>query len=128
MTTPSEILDRPICYYHGGCPVCRTEIDHYKRGAGGDRVTWLDLSVEPEALAERGIDRASAKRRLHVRDETGRLHIGVDAFVLLWQRMPRYRWLASLVASRPMRPLAVALYDKVLAPLLFWWNRRQGRI
>ena len=128
MTAPSETLDRPICYYNGGCPVCRTEIEHYKKGAGGHRVTWLDLSAEPEALAERGIDRADAKRRLHVLDEAGRLHIGVDAFVLLWQRMPRYRWLARLVASRSLRPLAMALYDKILAPLLFWWNRRQGRI
>ena len=128
MTSSSETLDRPICYYHGGCPICSREIEHYKRGAGGDRVTWLDLSVEPEALADRGVDRAGAKRRLHVLDEAGRLHIGVDAFVLLWQRMPRYRWLARLVALRPVRPLALALYDKVLAPLLFWMNRRQGRI
>jgi predicted DCC family thiol-disulfide oxidoreductase YuxK len=128
MAASSETLERPVCYYHGGCPVCRTEIEHYKRGSGGDRVTWRDLSAEPEALAAFGIDRAGAKRRLHVLDETGRLHVGVDAFVVLWQRMPRYRWLARLAASRPLRPAAVALYDKVLAPLLFWWNKRQGRI
>ena len=126
--TPSETIDRPICYYNGGCPVCRAEIEHYKKGPGGDRLTWHDLSSAPEALAGFGIDRAGAKRRLHVLDESGRLHVGVDAFVLLWQRMPRYRWLARLVAWGPVRPAAGALYDKVLAPLLFWWNRRQGRI
>lgn len=128
MMMPSETIERPICYYNGGCPVCRTEIEHYKNGPDGDRLTWLDLSQAPEALAGFGIDRAGAKRRLHVLDEAGRLHAGIDAFVLLWQRMPRYRWLGRLVAWGPVRPVAAALYDKVLAPLLFWWNRREGRI
>ena len=126
MTT--DTLGRPVCYYNGACPVCRFEIEHYKAGADGDRVRWLDLASEPEALARFGIDRAGARRRLHVLDEDGRLHIGIDAFVLIWQVMPRYRWLSRLVGARPVRPLAAAVYDHVLAPLLFHWNRLRGRI
>lgn len=124
----SETLDRPVCYYNGACPVCRREIEHYRRGADGDRVVWHDLGREPEALAGFGVDRAGAKRRLHVLDEAGRLHSGVDAFIVIWQRMPRYRWLGRLVGSRWLRPWADGLYDRVLAPLLFTWNRRRGRI
>jgi predicted DCC family thiol-disulfide oxidoreductase YuxK len=124
----SETLERPVCYYNGACPVCRFEIEHYKNGPDGGAVRWHDLGSDPEALAAYGIDGAGAKRRLHVLDEAGELHSGVDAFILLWQRMPRYRWLARIVASRPLRPLAAALYDNVLAPLLFHWNRWRGRI
>lgn len=126
MTT--ETLDRPVCYYNGACPVCRFEIEHYKDGPDGDRVRWLDLAAEPEALAGFGIDRAGARRRLHVLDETGQLHVGIDAFMLIWQRMPRYRWLSRIVGAGPIRPVAAALYDRVLAPLLFHWNRLKGRI
>lgn len=126
MTT--ETLDRPVCFYNGACPVCRLEIEHYKQGQNGDRVRWLDLADDPEALAHLGVGRAEARRRLHVLDGDGRLHRGIDAFILIWQRMPRYRWLARLVGSRPMRPLAAAIYDCVLAPALFHWNRLKGRI
>lgn len=125
MTT--ETLDRPVCYYNGACPICRREIEHYKGGPDGSRVRWLDLAAEPEALGRFGIDREAARRRLHVLDETGTLHAGIDAFILIWQRLPRYRWLSLLVASRPLRPVAAAVYDKVLAPFLFHWNRRKGR-
>lgn len=124
----SETIDRPVCFYNGACPVCRFEIEHYRQGPDGDRVGWRDLSVEPEALASFGIDRAGAKKRLHVLDESGRLHDGIDAFAVIWRHLPRYRWLARLVAWRPVKPLAAALYDHVLAPALFHWNRRKGRI
>ncbi len=124
----SETLDRPVCYYNGACPVCRFEIEHYKNGPDGETVRWHDLGSDPEALAAFGIDRAEARRRLHVLDEAGRLHEGVDAFILIWQRMPRYQWLGRFVARRPVRPVAAALYDRVLAPLLFYWNKWRGRI
>jgi predicted DCC family thiol-disulfide oxidoreductase YuxK len=124
----SETLDRPICYYNGACPICRFEIEHYKNGPDGGAVRWHDLGDDPEALAPLGIDRAAAKRRLHVRDEAGEMHSGVDAFILIWQRMPRYRWLGRLVGRQPVRPLAALLYDNVLAPLLFHWNRWRRRI
>jgi predicted DCC family thiol-disulfide oxidoreductase YuxK len=117
----------PVCYYNGACPVCRFEIEHYKSGPDNGRVLWIDLAAEPEALAPFGIDRAAARRRLHVLDETGRLHAGIDAFILIWHRMPRYRWLSRLVGTRPVRPVAAAVYDKLLAPLLFHWNRWRGR-
>jgi predicted DCC family thiol-disulfide oxidoreductase YuxK len=126
MTT--ETLDRPVCYYNGACPVCRFEIEHYKDGPDGHAVQWHDLGSDPEALASFGIDRAGAKRRLHVRDEAGRMHSGVDAFILIWQRMPRYRSLARFVGRRGVRPVAALVYDKLLAPLLFHWNRWRGRI
>ena len=123
-----ETLDRPVCYYNGACPVCRFEIEHYKHGPDGNAVRWHDLGSDPEALAAFGIDRAGAKRRLHVLDEAGRMHSGIDAFILIWQRMPRYRWLGRLVGRRGVRPVAALLYDKVLAPVLFHWNKWRGRI
>jgi len=126
MTAARE--QRPVCYYNGACPICRREIEHYKGGADGDAVLWHDLGPDPLALESRGIDRAAAKRQLHVIDAEGRLHAGVAAFIVIWRSMPRYRWLGRVVGWRPLRPLVEALYDRVIAPLLFAWNRHRGRI
>lgn len=123
----AERLERPVCYYNGACPICRLEIEHYRASADGQRIGWVDLDVSPQALAGFGIDSTAARRRLHVVDENGRLHVGIDAFVVIWHRMPRYRWLSSLVGAPLVRPVAATVYDKLLAPLLFHWNRWRGR-
>ena len=60
-------------------------------------------------------------------DAEGRLLAGVDAFQALWRRMPRYRWLAGLVDLPVIRPAAILLYDRVLAPALVLYNRIRRR-
>jgi predicted DCC family thiol-disulfide oxidoreductase YuxK len=119
-------------YYNGACPVCRTEVEHYKgidarRGLG---LGWHDVSQGVGPLAAHGLDRDSATKRLYAIDEGGRLHGGVDAFIQVWRRLPRYRWLARVVAAPGGRQIAGAVYEGVLAPVLYRWNRwrhRRGR-
>jgi predicted DCC family thiol-disulfide oxidoreductase YuxK len=119
-------------YYNGACPVCSREIGHYRRlgeidRAAGGPLGWCDVAASPDALAAFGIDQAAAKRRLHVVDGTGRLHVGVDAFALLWETLPRYRPLAAIVRHRTVRPAATWLYDRVLAPALVALDKRRER-
>ena len=41
---------------------------------------------------------------LHVLDGNGGWHRGVDAFLVIWSRLPAYRWLARLVSALGLRP------------------------
>jgi predicted DCC family thiol-disulfide oxidoreductase YuxK len=122
----------PACttFYNGACPVCRLEIAHYRRldDVAGGRLGWTDVTREPEALAAFGLERMDVLRRLHVVDGQGRVHVGVDAFLVLWRTMPRYRRLAGFVGARAVKPVATFVYDRLLAPTLFAWNRARGRI
>jgi len=120
-------------HYNGACPICRPEVEHYKAHAARHRVggvAFSDITSEAgaTALAACGIGRESAARRFTVIRADGAVLTGVPAFAELWSRLPRYRWLAHAVRLPVLRPLAVALYDHVLAPLLFWSNRRAGRV
>jgi predicted DCC family thiol-disulfide oxidoreductase YuxK len=46
---------------------------------------------------------------LHVLDGAGRWQRGVDAFLVIWQHLPAYRWLAKLVVILGLRrPLGYA--------------------
>lgn len=120
-----------ITLYHGACPICGTEIDHYRRYAADRALSlgWQDVSDGADAplLAAHGVDRETAKRRLHVVTADGRLLAGVDAFRALWAEMPRYRWLARFVGLPVVRPLAEIVYERLLAPALYRFNRRRGR-
>lgn len=67
-----------------------------------------------------------ARQHAHRRPLVGRLLAGIEAFLAVWARLPRYRRLARVVGSRPVRPLAEAAYERVLAPLLYRLHRRRN--
>jgi predicted DCC family thiol-disulfide oxidoreductase YuxK len=103
--------------YNARCPVCRAEIDHYRAysDARGLPVAYHDLNTRD--LADWGIGADAAARRLHVR-QGGRVLSGVDAFLALWRALPRYRWLARIVALPGLRQGAHLVYERILAPRL----------
>jgi predicted DCC family thiol-disulfide oxidoreductase YuxK len=125
MTATPEIT---VCY-NGACPVCRAEMERYRRIANTHALPlgWNDINTAPELFRRHHIDFDTAMRRLHAVDAQGRLIRGIDVFVAIWRRLPRYRWAAAIVGSPLVRPLAWALYEGVVAPLVFRWSRRRWR-
>ncbi|MDT8326424.1 MAG: DUF393 domain-containing protein [Roseovarius sp.] len=112
MTRETQVL------YNSRCPLCRAEIEHYAGYATRHDlpITFHDLNTRE--LDHWGISTDAAARRLHVRRD-GRIASGVEAFVMLWSAMPRYRLLARVVALPGLRHLAGVIYDRILAPRLY---------
>ncbi len=125
--------ERLTVYYNGACPICGAEVQHYRELAARTdaALDWVDISAEPRALERWGIDGEGAKRRFYAAEPDGRLVGGVEAFARVWERLPRYRALARLARTPGIRPLAEALYERVLAPGLVrynaWRDRRRAR-
>jgi len=109
--------------YNAECPICSREIRHYARIS--DEAD-LALTFEPltDGAADWGITPDMAARRLHAK-RGDLLLVGVPAFIALWQDMPRYRWLARLIALPGLNRLACMTYDYVLAPLIYRWHLRR---
>lgn len=112
-------------YYNASCPVCRTEIEHYRRISDryGLAIEYSDIS-DPSAFCP--LDRESMLKRLHVQ-AGGQTHIGASAFLTLWQRLPYYRWLGKFMELPVIRYLFDKVYDHVLAPGLYAWHKRRSR-
>lgn len=102
-------------YYDGKCGLCSREIAYYRRIAPSGAFDWVDVTEEPRALADRGISPAEALRLIHAVDGQGRLHRGVDAFVVLWRGMPGWRWLGYLVGAPGVRWVADGVYRRFAA-------------
>jgi predicted DCC family thiol-disulfide oxidoreductase YuxK len=101
-------------YYDGGCPLCRAEIDQYRRCAGAERLAFVDVGRETQALGP-DLPRAAALQRFHVRTADGQLVSGAAAFACLWRTLPGWRWLGRLIdwrvlGVRPVLPVAEAAY------------------
>jgi predicted DCC family thiol-disulfide oxidoreductase YuxK len=110
--------------YNGSCPICSREIAHYARKAEatGAPVVFVDLAEAD--LAPLGLTPDMAARRIYVQDGD-RLLSGVEAFALMWQRLPGFRWLGRFVSLPMVKPVAGVVYDRALAPLLYAMHRRR---
>ncbi len=94
-------MSRPplTLFYDGLCPLCSREVAWYRRRLAADDVSFLDITDPAFDAAQHGLHPRRVRRVLHVKagDE---VRTGVDAFIVLWQRVPGWSWLAWL-AGRP---------------------------
>lgn len=112
MTEKTRVL------YNANCPVCSFEINHYASYAAQNELPIGFEDLNKGALADWGLTQDAAARRLYVLKQ-GHLYSGIPAFIILWQDMPRYRWLARLVSLPFVHRLACLFYDHVLTSLIY---------
>ncbi len=89
-----------VIYYDGLCLACSTEINHYRKQQGSENFLFLDITDSNFHPETHGIDPRQAHKAMHVRDTSGKLHQGVDAFQAIWRELPRYNFLYRL-SKRP---------------------------
>lgn len=106
------------------CPICKREVAQYARAAERAGVALDIQGLDGEAQERAGLSRDAAARRFHVIHD-GQLLSGLDAFLVIWERLPRLRWLARALRPRWVRTLADPVYDYLLAPALYALHRRR---
>ena len=112
--------------FNADCPICSAEICHYRVYAEGRGIAmgFDDLNqIDPVVY---GVSREEAAKRLHVLHE-GNVISGMPAFVVIWQQLPRYQWLAKIVCLPLVHFLSNLAYDYVLAPFLYATHLRRQR-
>jgi predicted DCC family thiol-disulfide oxidoreductase YuxK len=102
-------------FYDGKCGLCRREIHHYKQIAPQNVFEFVDITFNSASLVALNITIQDGLRLLHVQDRNGKICRGVDSFLLIWENIPRFRWLASIVRISPFYVIAAFLYDKFSA-------------
>ena len=91
--------------------MCR-EIRYYQTITPQGRFIWHDIAHDPAPLAAFDISQEAALRRLHAHDAHGRLHVGVDAFALIWHHLPRWRVAAFLIRLPVVYQIASFAYRR----------------
>jgi uncharacterized protein (TIGR01777 family) len=118
---PVRGLDRGCeVWFNGDCPVCAREIGAYERAAQRRDLPmrFHDSMRTERPLSAYGLRREHLARRLYLRDEHGRVVSGFRAVLVLWSRIPEYRWLSRVFSWTPLRAVCESLYDHVVAPSL----------
>jgi predicted DCC family thiol-disulfide oxidoreductase YuxK len=114
--------------YDGACPLCRREINIYRRLQPNTPVCFADVS-DPAAPLPGGTTREQLLARLHVRAIDGHLLSGAQAFLALWAALPGWRWLARMGQLPGAAWAMERLYRSFLSwrPALQRWAARLDR-
>src|SRR6202043_102271 len=75
-------------YFNGDCPVCRTEMTHYKNLCANSQSNFLfiDSMQRPNEFSQCGLRREHLERRVYLRDANGRILSGMPALLHLWSK------------------------------------------
>jgi predicted DCC family thiol-disulfide oxidoreductase YuxK len=73
--------------------MCSKEINFYKKISKKKSIKWIPLSSPLENLKSDNLKLSDALLHLHAKDSSGKFHIGVDAFILIWSQLPFFKYL-----------------------------------
>ena len=98
-------------FYDGKCGLCSKEINYYRKIAPQGVFDWQDITACSDSLEKQGVCLAEGLKLLHAKDGNGQMQVGVDAFILIWRQLKRWKVLAMLVALPIIKPMAHFSYQ-----------------
>tara|TARA_Y100001954_G_C15596406_1_gene495797 strand:- start:231 stop:608 length:378 start_codon:yes stop_codon:yes gene_type:complete len=98
-------------FYDGKCSICSKEINYYRKIAPKNIFNWEDITVDRLSLKKNNIIYVDALKKLHVIDANKKLHIGVDAFLIIWKNLKYWKILSILVSLPLIRQLFGIIYN-----------------
>ena len=111
-------------FFNNSCSICRMEINHYKK-ISNSNLEWIDITNNDDALKLTSKSQKELLRRLHV-IAAGKVIGGAKAFVVIWSKIPKYKFLSKIFSIKPLFVLFHYTYE-VVAFFLFLKNKKQLR-
>jgi len=109
-------------YYNESCSICRAEINLYKKQKIKE-IEWVDITNNMAAEKNTSKDDKTLLRRLHV-EEDGQVFGGAKAFLLVWKKMPKYKFLYTFF-KLPIIFTLFSFFYEIIAFFLYLKNKKQ---
>ena len=109
-------------YFNNSCKICKAEIDLYKKEKI-EEIDWIDITNNELAEKETSKNSKQLLRRLHVKDGEKVLE-GAEAFLFLWRKMPKYKFLYTFFKLPIIFSVFTLLYE-IVAFFLYLKNKKQ---
>ena len=109
-------------YFNNSCNICRAEINLYKEQNIED-IEWVDITDNKAAEIETQKDDKTLLRRLHIKDGE-KVIGGAEAFLLVWKKIPKYKFLYTFFRIPIIFTLFSYFYE-IIAFFLYLKNKKQ---
>ena len=107
-------------YYNNTCKICKVEIDLYKKEKIKE-IDWIDITNNKLAEKETSKSDKELLRRLHV-VENEKVIEGAEAFLMLWKKMPKYKFLYNFFKL----PIIFSIFSVVYEIVAFFFILKIG--
>ena len=112
-------------YFNNSCKICKAEIDLYKKQKINE-INWIDITDNELAEKETSKDSKQLLRRLHIKDGE-KIFGGAEAFLLLWKKMPKYKFLYNFFKLPIIFNMFSVVYE-IVAFFLYLKNKKQLKL
>ena len=109
-------------YFNNSCNICRAEINLYKKQNIED-IEWVDITDNKAAEIETQKDDKALLRRLHIKSGD-KVIAGAEAFLLVWKKIPKYKFLYTFFKIPIIFTLFSYFYE-IIAFFLYLKNKKQ---
>ena len=109
-------------YYNESCKICRAEVNLYKK-QNIKEIEWVDITNNTAAEKSTSKDNKTLLRRLHV-EEGGEIFGGAKAFLLVWKKIPKYKFLYTFL-KLPIIFTLFSFFYEIIAFFLYIKNKKQ---
>ena len=109
-------------YFNNSCKICRSEINLYKKENIKD-IDWIDITNNSDAEKETSRNDKELLRRLHVKED-GRIIQGAEAFLYVWKKIPKYKFLYKFFKLPIIFTIFKYVYE-MIAFFLYLKNKKQ---
>ena len=109
-------------FFNNSCKICRSEINLYKKENIKD-IDWIDITNNSDAEKETLRNDKELLRRLHVK-ENGKIIEGAEAFLYVWKKIPKYKFLYKFFKL----PIIFTIFKygyEMIAFFLYLKNKKQ---
>ena len=109
-------------FFNNSCKICRSEINLYKKENIKD-IDWIDITNNSDAEKETSRKDKELLRRLHVK-ENGKIIQGAEAFLYVWKKIPKYKFLYKFIKL----PIIFTIFKygyEIVAFFLYLKNKKQ---
>ena len=109
-------------YFNNSCKICRSEINLYKKENIQD-IDWIDITNNSDAEKDTFKNDKQLLRRLHVK-ENGQIIQGAEAFLYIWKKIPKYKFLYKFFKL----PIIFTIFRygyEIVAFFLYLKNKKQ---
>jgi len=111
-------------YFNNSCKICKAEIDLYKK-ENVQEIHWIDITDNSLAKKETSKNSKELLRRLHVK-EGEKISEGAEAFLLVWKKIPKYKFLYNFLKLPIIFNIFSIIYE-IVAFFLYLKNKKQLR-
>jgi predicted DCC family thiol-disulfide oxidoreductase YuxK len=97
-------------FYDDRCLLCLREIEYYKKISPPAIINWCGINQNISLLEKHGISYIESLKMLHAINAEGKIYCGIDSFIIIWQQLAGWKWLARLIKLPVIYQVSKYLY------------------